>query len=195
MRMYVQSPLPVGRKRMKKIKLSPAVKTLVAEKIEGMCKRYYLEVSGHVSNSLDYFAVPKGGADIWVVFDGSLCGLNKTLWAPNFYLPSATSAELLLTFGTWLADMDFGEMFHNFPMEERMRRCSGVEFESSGESGNKPTKLLRWTRLFMEMLPSPCNAVRYYYCVEEFARQDPSIATNPMGYNCIRLKIGWDESL
>ena len=189
MRMYVQSPLPVGRKRMKKIKLSAEVKALVAEKIEGMCKRFYLEGSGHVSNSLDYFAVPKGDADIRVVFDGSSCGLNKTLWAPNFFLPSATSAALLLTFGTWLADMDFGEMFHNFPMEERMRRCSGVEFESPGASGSKPTKLLRWTRLFMGMRPSPYNAVRYYYWGEEFARGDPAIAANPMGYDCIRLNL------
>jgi hypothetical protein len=39
MRIYVQSPLPVGRKRMKKVKLSPEVRVLVAEKIEGMCNR------------------------------------------------------------------------------------------------------------------------------------------------------------
>jgi hypothetical protein len=39
-----------------------------------------------------------------------------------------------------MADMDFGEMFHNFPMEERMRRCSGVEVEVQ-EKGGKTTKL------------------------------------------------------
>ena len=60
MRIYIQRQLPIGRKRMKKVKLSPVVKELVATKIEGMCKRYYLEASGHVANSLNYFAVPKG---------------------------------------------------------------------------------------------------------------------------------------
>lgn len=52
MRMYVQSQLPVGRKRQK-VRLKPEVQALVAEKIEAMCKRYYLESSGHVANSLD----------------------------------------------------------------------------------------------------------------------------------------------
>ena len=174
---------------MKKVRLSPDIQRLVADNIEGMCRRFYLESSGHVSNSLNYFAVPKGDADIRVVFDGTSSGLNETLWAPNFFLPSATSAAMLLTFGTWMADMDFGEMFHNFPMEERMRRCSGVEFESQSSDSGKSTKLLRWTRLFMGMRPSPYNAVRYYYWGEEFARGDSALECNPMGYDSIRLNL------
>jgi hypothetical protein len=189
MQMYVQSPLLIGRRRTKKLKLSPDVRELVAGKIEGMCKRFYLESSGHVANSLDYFLVPKGDSDIRVVFDGTSCGLNKTLWAPNFFLPSANSAVMLLTFGTWMADMDFGEMFHNFLMDEKMRRCAGVEFESRTIRGGRSTKMLRWTRLFMGMRPSPYNAVRYFYWGEEFARGDPSLDSNPMGYDCIRLNL------
>ncbi|KAI2494742.1 hypothetical protein MHU86_19779 [Fragilaria crotonensis] len=189
MRIHVQSSLPIGRKRMKRVKLSLESKKLVGEKIEGMQKRFYLEATGHVSNSLSYFAVPKGEADIRVVFDGSACGLNETLWAPNFFLPSANSAAMLLTFGTWMADMDFGEMFHNFPMEERMRRCSGIEFETRTEVGGSVTKMLRWTRLFMGMRPSPYIAVRYYYWGEEFARGNPARSDNPMGYDCIRLNL------
>ena len=159
MRIFVQHQLPIGRKRMKRVRLSPEVKLKVGEKIEGMCKRYYLESSGFVSNTLNYFAVPKGDDDIRVVFDGTSCGLNSTLFAPNFGLPSANSATWILTSNTWMADMDFGEMFHNFPMEEKMRRCSGVEFElqekGSGGGGVKGTRLLRWTRLFMGMRASP----------------------------------------
>ena len=156
----------------------------MAKKIEGMCRRFYLESSGHVSNLVNYFAVPKGDSDIRVVFDGSSCGLNDTLWAPNFFLPSANAAALLLTFQTWMADMDFGEMFHNFPMEERMRRCSGVEVEVQSSGGGRSTKILRWT-----LRPSPYNAVRYYYWGEEFARGDPSDTNNPMGYDQIRLNL------
>ncbi|KAI2498994.1 hypothetical protein MHU86_15498 [Fragilaria crotonensis] len=189
MRMYVRTPLPVNRNRMKKVTLSSEIKALVAEKIEGMGKRFYLEASGHVSNSLNYFAVPKGETDIRVVFDGTACGLNDTLWAPNFFLPSATSAAMLLTFGTWMADMDFGEMFHNFPMEERMRKHAGVKFETKTSGGGRVTKMLRWTRLFMGMRPSPYNAIRYYYWGEEFARGNPARSENPMGYDCIRLNL------
>ena len=187
MRIYVQGPLPARRKRMKTLRLSPDVKAQIATKIDGMRKRFYLESVGHVSNCLDYFAVPKGDSDIRVVFDGSACGLNEALWAPNFFLPSASGAAMLLTFNTWMADMDFGEMFHNFPMEER---CSGVQFESKGSGeGGRTTTLLRWTRLFMGMRPSPYNAVRYYYWGEEFARGDPLDPQNPMGYDCIRLNL------
>jgi hypothetical protein len=48
MRIFVQHSLPIGRKRMKKVRLSSEVKALVAEKIEGMCKRFYLESLGYV---------------------------------------------------------------------------------------------------------------------------------------------------
>jgi hypothetical protein len=59
MKMFVHRPLPIGRKRRKKVRLSTEMKVLVSTKIEGMRKRYYLE-SGFVSNTLNYFAVPKG---------------------------------------------------------------------------------------------------------------------------------------
>jgi hypothetical protein len=77
--------------------------------------------TGFVSNALHFFAVPKGGADIRVAFDGTSSGLNETLWAPNLYLPSAKSGRLaavvLRYFGwrTWIG----GEMFHNFFMDWR----------------------------------------------------------------------------
>ena len=80
--------------------------------------------------------------------------------------------------------MDFGEMFHNFPMAEGLRKCAGVELRSGGE-----VVMLRWTRLFMGMRPSPYNAVRYYYWGEEFARGDPSLGSNPMGYDSIRMNL------
>ncbi|KAI2504189.1 hypothetical protein MHU86_10303 [Fragilaria crotonensis] len=102
---------------------------------------------------------------------------------------SSSSAAMLLTFQTWMSDMDFGEMFHNFPMEEKLRRCSGVEVETKSCGGSRAVSMLRWTRLFMGMRPSPYNAVRYYYWGEEFARGDPSLKDNPMGYDSIRLNL------
>lgn len=59
--------------------------------------------------------------------------------------------------------------------------CSGVDVEVDG----KIPKLLRWTRIFMGLRPSPYCAVRYYYWGEEFARGDPSESSNPMGYDTI----------
>ena len=183
MRSFVHQTLPSGRKA-KRVKMNPEVLAMVANKLEGMTKRSYLE-EGHVTSVVDYFPVAKGDADIRVVFDGSSCGLNSALWAPNFYLPSASAAVMLMSFSTWMSDMDFGEMFHNFPMEDRLRKCSGVEFKTE----TNKTKILRWSRLFMGMKPSPYGAVRYYYWGEEVARGDPSNIQNPMGYDSIRLNL------
>ena len=49
------------------------------------------------------------------------------MWAPNFYLPSSRFASLLLTCSSWLADANFGEMFHNFFMDPAIRKHSGVD--------------------------------------------------------------------
>ena len=139
-----------------------------------MYNRKYLEAS-HVSSLLDFFPVPKGDSDI------------AALWAPNFFLPSASSAAMLLLFNTWMADMDFGErQVHNFPMQEdRLRKCSGVEWES----GKGRRSISCWTRLFMGLRLSPYWLVQYYYWGEEFARGDPSKLSNPMRYDRIRLNL------
>ena len=195
---YVSAPLPKQR-RQKSSRLDPGQKKLVAGKIDAMMKRDYLE-PGHVSNTVHFFAVPKGDSDIRVVFDGTSSGLNETLWSPNFFLPSAKSASMCLSFDTWMADMDFGEFFHNFFMDPRIRPFSGVNLGSLGSLvpgqdqsdrgvGSPRSTVLRWTRLFMGMRPSPYLAIRQYYWGEEFARGNPERAENPMGYDRVRLNL------
>ena len=53
--------------------------------------QWYLE-HGYVSLSTPRFAVPKAG-DIRVVWDCKVNGLNRTLWAPSFMLPTFQDAE------------------------------------------------------------------------------------------------------
>jgi hypothetical protein len=161
MAIHVLSSLPRA-KRGKGIRFDPAVKALVAVKVQIMIDRSYLE-PGSVSSFLNYFAVPKGESDIRVVYDGTLSGLNGSLWCPNFFLPSARHAGELLNYSSWMADMDFGEFFHNFHMDEKIQRHSGVDLVSLNlpKQGGVEAKL-RWSRLFMGMCPSPYNAVRHY---------------------------------
>lgn len=200
-KIFVASALP-NQKRQKAVRLAPNQQALVVAKLDLMVKRDYLE-TGHVTNTVHFFAVPKGDSDIRVVFDGTSSGLNETLWAPNFFLPSARSASMCMSFDTWMADMDFGDMFHNFPMDPKIRPSSGIELgvlapllpslapfsKGTGLSScNRPTKL-RWTRLFMGMRSSPYLAIRHYYWGEEFARGNPARFDNPMGYNRIVLNL------
>jgi hypothetical protein len=194
MEIFVQSSLPRGRNKAKRSRLDPGQQAMVVSKLEGMLHRTYLE-PGFVSNALHYFAVPKGDSDIRVVFDGTSSGLNETLWAPNFYLPTARAAALNMSFSTWMSDMDCGEMFHNFFMDSRIRKCAGIQVDNlpshqfrPNEQGNSPG-YLRWTRLFMGMRPSPYNAVRHYYWAEEFAKGNPNDEKNPMSFDEVKLNL------
>ena len=83
-----------------------------------------------MKTSLHYFAVAKGECDIRVVFDGTSCGLNEALWSPNFFLPTSRNASELLSFDTWMADVDFGEFFHNFFADDKIRKHAGVNVGS-----------------------------------------------------------------
>ena len=56
------------------------------EKVNKVRKRRYIE-SGPVKSLTHMFSVPKGMSDIRMVYNGTSCGLNDTLWAPHFSLP------------------------------------------------------------------------------------------------------------
>jgi hypothetical protein len=78
---------------------------------------------------MNYFAVPKGLEDICMVYDASKSGLNKALWVPSFPLPTAETLSDLLEEDSWMADVDMGEMFLNFPpgCEHKGVLWSGLE--------------------------------------------------------------------
>ena len=76
---------------------------------------------------MDFFEVEKD-SDIRLVYNGTSCGLNDALWAPNFFLPTPAAAARVLGFGYYMVDIDLGEMFLNFPFHETLQRYSGVDF-------------------------------------------------------------------
>ena len=193
MEIFVSGDLP--RSQSKPAKCSSLDQLKMVASMEVMLKRGYLE-EGFVRRNVHYFSVPKGDDDIRVLFDGTSSGLNNSLWAPNFYLPNSRSAALLLTFSTWMADVDFGEMFHNFFVANKIRKYSGVDITPLVPHVNHPLKrdkkgscVVRWTRLFMGLKPSPFNSVRYYYLGEKSVRGDPSQDSNPMRYDSVRLNL------
>jgi hypothetical protein len=70
-------------------------------------------VPGRVESFIQFFDVPKADG-IRLVYNGRSCGLNKTTWAPNFWLPNTRTALRVLDFNCYSVDMDLGEMFLNF---------------------------------------------------------------------------------
>ena len=201
MSIFVQSTLPRSRKGIKLPRFDVETRKMVADKIATMVSKSYLE-PGMVKTSLHYFAVAKGESDIRVVFDGTSCGLNEALWSPNFFLPTSRNASELLSFDTWMADVDFGEFFHNFFADVKIRKHAGVNvcplspFFARPPDPRLENKVmgLRWGRLFMGMKPSPYNSVRYYYWAEEFAIGDLRDSTNPFGFDEVVLNLPGMES-
>jgi hypothetical protein len=60
-----------------------------------------------------FFAVPKGDDDIRLVYDGSVSGLNTSISVPRFFLPTIRAHLQAVDEGTYMADVDIGEMFLN----------------------------------------------------------------------------------
>jgi hypothetical protein len=72
------------------------------------------DLEDFIMSYIDYFGVDKAD-NIRVLYNGASCGLNNTVWAPNFWLPTAKSATRVLNFDYCGVDLDLGEMFLNFP--------------------------------------------------------------------------------
>jgi hypothetical protein len=62
-----------------------------------------------------------------MVYDAMQPGLNQALWSPTFPLPGADALTDLLDAGAWMADMDMGEMFLNFPLDLALQPYCGVD--------------------------------------------------------------------
>ena len=67
---------------------------------------------GNIESFMNYFAASKGDTDVRVVYDGTLSGLNASLWASYFPLPTNQSHLPMVEPGTYMADNDVGECFH-----------------------------------------------------------------------------------
>jgi hypothetical protein len=157
---FVKAPLPsylVRAKRPKSDKLP-----LLAPKFKLILERGYVQ-PGPIQSFIDYFDVPKADY-IRLVYNGTSCGLNASLWAPNFWLPTAKTALRSLDFDFYSVDMDMGDMFLNFPLHRDLQSFSGIDLtplkESLGVNSSGPLHV-HWTRCWMGAKPSPFYAVSY----------------------------------
>jgi hypothetical protein len=71
--------------------------------------------------------VLKGEDDIRMVYDGSVSGLNDSMWIPGFALPTINTHLRAVEAETYMADVDVGEMFLNFILHKSLGSLSGVD--------------------------------------------------------------------
>ena len=195
---YFFSHLPCNMSLPRNIKKEHQEK--LSDKIQGcIVKGYMIPIKpSQVKNYIDYFAVPKGLTDIRVVYNGSSCGLNSSLFASNFWLPTSITVTRMLSYGYRVIDMDIGEMFLNFPLHESLQPYSAVDvtpFKQTLKSSipnqywNKARIAVTWNRLWMGMTSSPELSATYYYLAEEFIRGNPLDPDNPLRWDEIRLNL------
>jgi hypothetical protein len=194
---------------------------LLRKKEEKLIQRRYLE-DGYVDCIVPRFGVPKGEDDIRLVWDASRNGVNETLWAPSFWMPTFRTLQDLII--KWLpcsvsdyfegkipdhpresdwriphqADMDVGEMFLNYTLHYSERHAFGVRI-ASGDEHKVTYTTKRFSRLMFGGTPCPYVAVQgHARCLELVVgnRLDP---TNPLGWIRVienyPLTRGYDPSM
>ena len=197
MEVYVKSKLPHFWDHQAKPK--PEDLELMAAKLAKVIDRNYI-TPGDVANLTEVFSVKKGENDIRLVYNGTKCGANAVLWAPSFGIPCAASAVRVISFCSFMLDLDMAEMFLNFPMPFLLRRFSGVDLTPfagaiekllgrSFELNEQGRLILRWARAYMGNTKCPYYAVRFYCLAEEVAKGNPDVESNPFHYSEVKLNL------
>jgi hypothetical protein len=174
------------------------------EKITKVISRRYI-TSGYVKSLTSFFSVPKGTEDVRVVYDATKSGLNAAIWSPNFFLPTASSVLNNATENTFFGDIDLGEMFLNFFLDERLRPLAGVDVSAllpesqRKKNGEEQHRLiLRWERSLMGVRSSPFNCVKAYLWSEDIIKGNPRDKVNPFKWDRVILNFpgseGYDPS-
>ena len=190
---YLRKPRPLALEQ----------RSLFFSKVRKFIDRCYISPNAphadqNITSTIDYFAVPKGDSDLRPVFNGTTCGLNFVIWAPNFWLPTSNSMIESLHYNFQVVDMDFGEMFTNFPLYFTLQCVSGIDlsqFRSLLEEHYPEQKpfgkriLYKWTRAWMGFKPSPYWAARFYYLMEEFALGHHLDSNNAFRWDTIILNL------
>ena len=88
-------------------------------------RRGYVRV-GEVNSLTNYFSVAKG-EDTRMVYNGTSSGLNTSIWAPQFTLPTAVSTLQAVDKVNFMVDQNIGEMFLNLIPSEEVRPFCGVD--------------------------------------------------------------------
>ena len=174
----------------------PAVRAKEGEKLATVVERGYVVYNPNLRSYTNFFSVPKGETDIRMVYDLSKSGLNKVLWCPRFPLPSVDTHLRGVMPGTWMADLDVGEMFLNFWLHSELRDLCGVDLKqhadscgeaAQGQGRDFDPRLMSWSRCAMGLKISPYSTVRCMMMAEEVVLGRRDDQNNPFRWDRVTL--------
>ena len=174
----------------------PEIRDKLLKKVQVPRSKRYI-VPGNVKSKTGFFPVPKGENDIRIVYDATACGLNRALWSPNFYLPTIDSLLRNADEHTYYGDIDLGEMFLNYALDEALHPYAGVDV-----SGLEPEKVRagvkqvieRWERTLMGLRPSPYVCTQAFSWSEEVIRGNRLDEKNPLRWDKVILNLPGDPA-
>jgi hypothetical protein len=143
-----------------------------------------------------YSSEPKGTDDIHMVYDASKSGLNANVWVQSFSLPSTDNLKDLLATNSWMADLDMGEQFLNFPLDSQMQPYCGIDLRPYYDTNNERGKTWweGWCCFVMGFKPSPYVATKSVHLANEIVYGDRHDASNPLHWHCIQLNLPGSSS-
>jgi hypothetical protein len=184
---YFQSQPPKYRKAQRDISEAD-IKKKVIDKLAKVRKRRYIS-PGFVESLTAFFEVAKGADDIRLVYDGSISGLNITMWVPRFFLPTIRTHLRAVDENTFMADVDIGEMFLNFILHRELRALAGVDLSHYFEGEKEGPLWEAWQRAAMGLRSSPYQCVQAMGVAEEVIRGDPSDPENVFRWDTVVLNL------
>ena len=176
----------------------PQSKILTEEKLQKVVDRGYLDNDQMVVSLTSFFHVPKGAFDIRMVYDGTKCGLDGSVWVPSFFMPTLASHLRAVVEGTHMCDVDIGEMFLNFMLHPTLRVLCGVDLSNHNIDlkdldvpieATEVRKWLAWNRIAMGLKWSPYQAVKSMHFAEEVIRGDRHDPANVFRWDYVRMNL------
>jgi len=189
---YVQSPLPAYN-HPQPYEKDANIRSKVSVKLSTVRKRRYIS-KRMVKSLTSYFSIPKGEHDVRIVYDPLKLNLNKSLWAPNFGLPTVDALVRGIDESCWMGDLDIGEMFLNFSLHPVLQPYCGVDVKPYFQKEASPGKMLweRWVRCMMGLKLSPYMCIKALLNAIEIIRGDRHNPRNPFHWTQIYLNLPGD---
>jgi hypothetical protein len=145
------------------------MKAQLIEKLQKARDRRYIS-PGRVVSLTAFFGVKKGEDNVRPVYDGSVSGLNDCIWMPRFVLPTIQTHLCQVESGTFLCDLDVGDLFLNFILHIDIQSLAGVDLTHYTKEGEKGVVWECWQRAAMGLTSSPYQACQGMAFAEEEIR-------------------------
>jgi hypothetical protein len=166
----------------------PVMKKQLIEKLQKARDRRYI-APGKVISLTAFFGVKKGEDDVRPVYDGSVSGLNDCIWMPRFVLPTIQTHLRQVEAGTFMCDLDVGEMFLNFILHFEIRSLAGVDLTHYTHEGRTRNVWECWQRAAMGLTSSPYQACQGMAFAEEIIRGDRHDPSNIFRWDTVSLNL------